>query len=216
MIAGSDISGIILAGGQASRMNGLDKGLQQYKGTTLVANAIARLQPQVASISISANRNLDAYKAFGFPVRTDDAWMAANAFQGPLAGFLTGLEHCQTRYLMTAPCDTPLFPLDMVQRLATELAQNDANIAMACSPDETGKLCNQPVFCLLKCGMNGELADSLRQFLAKGGRKIGAWTALHKQVKVPFNLPHDEPLAFANLNTLSDLQMMHHTPTSHA
>ena len=107
---------------------------------------------------------------------------------------------------MTVPCDTPNFPIDVVQRLASALIETEADIAMACSPDETGKLCNQPVFCLLKCGKKRELADSLRQFLAQGGRKIGAWTALHKQVKVSFNLPLDDPQAFANLNTLAELR----------
>ncbi len=212
----SNISGLILAGGRASRMGGVDKGLQSFNGTPLIANAIERLRPQVAHISISANRNANAYKAFGLPVWTDDAWLTADDFQGPLAGFLNGLDHCQTPYLMTAPCDTPFFPMDVAQRLAKALVQNQADIAMACSPDETGKLCNQPVFCLLKCGLKRELVDSLRVFLSEGGRKIGAWTALHAQVKVPFNLPHDAPHAFANLNTLNDLQSTHHPIASHA
>ncbi len=205
LIKKSDISGIILAGGRASRMGGVDKGLQLFKGAPLVANAIARLQQQVAHLNISANRNVDTYKTFGLPVLTDVARLDADDFQGPLAGFLTGLENCTTPYLMTAPCDTPYFPMDVAQRLASALFETEADIAMACSPDETGKLCNQPVFCLLKCGKKRELADSLRQFLAQGGRKIGAWTALHKQVKVSFNLPLDDPQAFANLNTLAEL-----------
>lgn len=194
----SDITGIILAGGRGSRMGGVDKGLQLFNGKPLIENAVHRLQAQVAHLLISANRNVQLYQSIGWPVLEDSLL----DFAGPLAGFLVGLSHCQTPYLLTVPCDTPGFPLDLAARLAQALVNNDADIAMACSPDESGKLCNQPVFCLLK----QTLLPSLQAFTHDGGRKIGAWTALHKQVKVPFNLAHDDPQAFYNANTLDDLQ----------
>ena len=215
LIVTSDITGVVLAGGLSSRMGGLDKGLQLFNGVALVAHAIARLQAQLHHICISANRHLDAYKSFGFPVLTDAASLATDMhqapYQGPLAGFLAGLEYCHTPFLLTVPCDTPLFPMDLVQRLSTALEQSNADIAMASSPDETGQLCSQSVFCLLRCegkGDNASLADNLRQFLADGGRQIGAWTAQHNTVNVAFDLPHDHPHAFANLNTLNDVQML--------
>ena len=111
----TQITGIILAGGRGSRMGGVDKGLQLFNGTTLIQHAIHRLQPQVGQLLINANRHLEMYQALGLPVLADDL----ADFAGPLAGFLVGLTHCQTPYLVTAPCDTPCFPTDLVDRLAT-------------------------------------------------------------------------------------------------
>ena len=195
-----DITGIILAGGRGSRMGGVDKGLQLFNGMPLVKNALALLKPQVGTLLVNANRNLNTYEALGVPVLTDDL----ADFAGPLAGFLAGLAHCTTPYLMTAPCDTPCFPADLVARLSETLVLENADIAMASSPDDTGKLCHQPVFCLIK----RELLTSLQVFTDGGGRKIGAWAAQHRLARVPFNLAHDNPKAFYNVNTLADLQQL--------
>ncbi|MBA3059248.1 MAG: molybdenum cofactor guanylyltransferase MobA [Gammaproteobacteria bacterium] len=210
MIAAQDISGLILAGGRGSRMGGVDKGLQSFNGMPLALHTLMRLQmgAGVAQIIINANRNLAAYESFGVPVWPDG--MADYA--GPLAGFLSGLERCKTPFLMTVPCDTPLFPLDLVPRLAAALQAEGADIAMAAAP-EPGKdghvrLRAQPVFCLLRI----ELLESLLSFTQAGGRKIDAWTALHKTALVPFDLPHDDPRAFFNANTLADLQQLENSP----
>ena len=101
----------------------------------------------------------------------------------------------------TAPCDTPYFPTDLIDRLAQVLVATDADIAMVSSPDAVGVLVHQPVFCLLK----RELLASLQAFTSGGGRKIGAWAAQHALVRVPFNLAHDSPNAFYNANTSADL-----------
>ena len=195
-----DITGIILAGGRGSRMGGVDKGLQLFNGMPLVKNALALLKPQVGTLLVNANRNLDTYKALDVPVLVDDL----ADFAGPLAGFLVGMAHCTTPYLMTVPCDTPCFPADLVTRLSEALLLDKADIAMASSPDDTGKLCHQPVFCLIK----RELLPSLQAFTDGGGRKIGAWASQHRLVRVPFNLLHDDPKAFYNANTLADLQQL--------
>lgn len=181
-------------------MGGVDKGLQMFHGKPLVEHAIARLHPQVGALLINANRNLDVYGTLGAPVVVD----GLADFAGPLAGFLVGLAHCQTPYLATVPCDTPHYPLDLVARLAVALERENADIAMASSPDETGKLCHQPVFCLLK----RELLTSLQVFTEAGGRKIGAWAVQHKLVRVPFNFAHDDRAAFYNANSLVDLQQL--------
>ena len=194
------ITGIILAGGRGSRMGGVDKGLQQFKGKLLVENAIERLHPQVGALLINANRNLDVYKTFGLSLVED----SLTDFAGPLAGFLVGLANCKTPYLVTTPCDTPCFPTDLVQRLADALVKEDADIAMVSSPDGDGKLCHQPVFCLMK----RELLKSLQDFTQHGGRKIGAWATQHKLVRVPFTMSHDDAQAFYNANTLADLQQL--------
>ena len=193
----TQISGIILAGGRGSRMGGVDKGLQPFNGTPLIQHAINRLQPQVGQLLINANRHLEVYQALGLPVLTDNL----ADFAGPLAGFLVGLTHCETPYLATVPCDTPCFPTDLIDRLAMALVSANADIAMVSSPEANGDLVHQPVFCLIK----RELLTSLQAFTHEGGRKIGAWAAQHKLVRVPFNLPHDRQDAFYNANTSADL-----------
>lgn len=186
-------------------MGGVDKGLQLFNGKPLVEHALQRLQPQVGTMLINANRNLEVYEALGAPVLTD----GLADFAGPLAGFLVGLAHCQTPYLVTVPCDTPCFPADLIARLAQALTREEAEIAMASAPDETGELRNQPVFCLMK----RELLLSLQVFTQAGGRKIGAWAAQQALVHVPFNLAQDDPKAFYNANTLADLQQLEATLT---
>jgi molybdenum cofactor guanylyltransferase len=200
----SQITGIVLAGGRGSRMGGVDKGLQLYNGTPLAKHAIQQLQPQVCHLLINANRNLKTYQIWGSEAVADVVEDGLADFAGPLAGFLVGLEHCKTPYLVTVPCDTPRFPADLVNRLADTLSQQDADIAMVSSPDEDGVLRHQPVFCLMK----RELLISLKVFTDNGGRKIGAWAVQHKLVRVNFNEAHDDPKAFYNANTLEDLQQL--------
>ncbi len=204
MITPQEITGIILAGGRGSRMGGIDKGLQNFNGMPLALHTLMRLQMQVGAVMVNANRNLAAYESFGTSVWPD----VISDFAGPLAGFLTGLERCESPYLVTVPCDTPLFPLDLVSRLAEALERDDADIAMAAAPepDKDGHmhLRTQPVFCLLRI----DLMESLVAFTQGGGRKIDAWTAQHKTVVVPFDQPGDSAQAFANANTLTELHQL--------
>ena len=195
------ITGLILAGGRGSRMGGVDKGLQNFRGQPLAQQTLVRLQQQSLppqDILINANRNLAAYQSLGVPVWPD----SLDGFAGPLAGFLTGLEHCQTPLLLTVPCDSPLFPLDLVQRLVQAMADQDADLAMAAAPEADGAVRPQPVFCLLKT----ELLESLIKFTQGGGRKIDAWTGQHRCAIVPFDRSGDSAHAFANANTLAELQ----------
>ena len=203
MIDTQDITGLILAGGRGSRMGGADKGLENHRGLPMAMHALLRLAPQVGTVMVNANRNLGAYESMGVPVWPD----SLPDYAGPLAGFLTGLEHCETPYLVTVPCDSPLFPADLVQRLAQALEAADAEIAMAATCEGAAtpmglhtRLQVQPVFCLLKT----ELLESLVRFTQSGQRKIDKWTALHRCVEVPF----DDPQAFANANTPDELQQL--------
>ncbi len=203
------ITSLILAGGRGSRMGGVDKGLQSFHGVPLALHTLMRLQMQegslIAETMVNANRNLGAYEAMGVSVWPD---ASPDAFAGPLAGFLTGLERCDTPYLLTVPCDSPLFPLDLAQRLLDALETGNADIAMASAPEQDAQghtiTRAQPVFCL----MRSSLMESLVQFMQAGGRKIDAWTAQHTTVLVPFDLPGDSPQAFANANTLAELQAL--------
>ena len=203
-----EITGIVLAGGRGSRMGGVDKGLQNFNGMPLALHTLMRLGPQVGEVMVNANRNLSAYESFGVPVWPD----GLADYAGPLAGFLTGLERCETPYLVSVPCDTPLFPLDLVERLARALDAQDADIAMAAAREddpgsESGagsQLRAQPVFSLMRV----ELLESLVRFTHGGGRKIDAWTAQHSTVLVPFDLEGDDSRAFANANTLAELHQL--------
>lgn len=200
MIPSHDITGLVLAGGRGARMGGADKGLQNFNGLPLALHTLMRLQLQVEQVLVNANRNLAAYESFGAPVWPD----ALPDFAGPLAGFMTGLEQCDTPWLVTVPCDTPLFPLDLVQRLAQAAEAQDAEIAMASAPESDGALRPQPVFCLLR----RELMESLHRFTQGGGRKIDAWTAQHRTALVNFDAPGDNPRAFFNANTLEELRQL--------
>jgi molybdenum cofactor guanylyltransferase len=206
MIDTQDITGLVLAGGRGSRMGGVDKGLQNFNGLPLALHTLMRLQMQVGNVMINANRNLAAYESFGAPVWPD----TISDYAGPLAGFLTGLERCETPYLITVPCDTPLFPLDLASRMADALDREDAEIAMAAGQESdaaspTGSVTRtQPVFCLLRV----ELLESLVRFTHGGGRKIDAWTAQHKTAVVPFDQPGDDARAFFNANTLAELHAL--------
>ena len=206
-IPAAAVCAVVLAGGRATRMGGVDKGLQLFRGQTLVDIALARLRRQSAGepglIAINANRNQDRYAALGVPVWSD----SVPDYAGPLAGFLSAMQQCRDRHawVLCVPCDSPLFPLDLLARLSAAVATEEADIAMAMAPDAQpdghAVLRPQPVFCL----MRSNLADSLERFIADGGRKVGAWTASHRQTRVPFNAAGDDARAFANANTLDEL-----------
>jgi molybdopterin-guanine dinucleotide biosynthesis protein A len=198
VISEQDITGLILCGGRGTRMGGVDKGLQNHLGLPLALHALLRLQMQVGHVLINANRNLAAYESMGVPV-WPDPMAAFGDYPGPLAGWLAGLEHCETPYLLTVPCDTPQFPQDLAARLAQALEAEDADIAMAACLED-GHLQVQPVFCLLKTS----LIESLVAFLTGGQRKIDKWTAQHRCATVVF----DDAAAFFNANTAEDLRTL--------
>ena len=198
------VDALLLAGGRGSRMGGVDKGLQRLGGRPLAAHALDRLRRQqgerLAGCLVNANRNLDSYQALGWPVWPD----ALPDFPGPLAGFLAGLEQAASPWLLTVPCDSPLFPLDLLDRLAQAAEREGADLALALGRDEEGLLRRQPVFCLLR----RELADSLRAYLQGGGRKIDHWIGSQRHVAVAFDAPGDDPRAFYNANTLAELRAL--------
>jgi molybdenum cofactor guanylyltransferase len=220
------ICAVILAGGRAVRMSGIDKGLQPFNDQPLAWHALQRLQAQVPAppglIAINANRNLANYAKWGHPVWPD----ASQDFAGPLAGFQTALQHALAHpsphglpfaYLLVVPCDSPLFALDLLQRLAIGLTHAKADIAMAAieetvetnltqeaatdKPSDVRKLWAQPVFCLIRTSLLG----SLRTYMAAGGRKTDTWIHQQALVEVPFNTSADNPISFFNANSLAQL-----------
>ena len=185
----NDITGVILAGGQARRMGGQDKGLIQLSNRPMIQHVIDRISPQVNSLIINANRNQAEYESFGYPVISDEL----SGFCGPLAGFSSALDNISTNYLVTTPCDSPFIPKDMVIRLYNAMDQNNADISVVQTNNRL-----QPVFCLLK----KSLLSSLNSFLELGERKIDKWFVLHNMIAVDFS---DESSAFNNINTQDDL-----------
>ena len=187
-----DVTVIILAGGQGRRMGGVDKGLQLFQGKPLIVHILERLEKQAGTILISANRHIDRYQAYGYPVLPD----SVSGFPGPLAGFLTGLQHCRTPYLATVPCDTPFVHEQLIERLRTALVTEEADIAIA-TTDDSGIPKIQSVFTLMK----SNLGNRLETYLKDGRHKLDQWFATLKMVSVHF----EEKDAFININTLEEL-----------
>lgn len=183
------VTGLVLAGGQGSRMGGVDKGLAPFRGRPMVAHAIERLAPQVDEVLVNANRNPEAYARFGHRVIADEI----PGFAGPLAGFERGLAHARGQLVATVPCDSPFLPADLVARLRAALEGAGAQLAVARTGDQP-----HPVFCL----MRREVHASLTAFLASGQRKIDKWYASLSVAEVAFD---DEADAFANINTRDEL-----------
>lgn len=196
MISSKEITGLILAGGRAQRMGGIDKGLIPFHNKPLIESAIAKLKPQTQSIIINANRNITKYASYGYPVIMDET----PDFSGPLAGFAVGLKACKTSYLLTSPCDSPLLPNNLAELLSTEMERGDFQLVYASSKETDGKVWAQPVFCL----MRANLQDSLTQFLMKGDLKIDRWFKELRCSTVIF----DDPQVFANVNTPEELKAL--------
>lgn len=188
MIPREDITALVLAGGKSRRMGGRDKGLLPFAGGELIGHVLARIAPQVGTVLISANRNLEVYEAYGYPVLADPL----EDFQGPLAGFLAGLERMRTNYLLTLPCDGPNVLPDLAQRLARGLVEASADIAVAYDGRRL-----QPVYTLL----HRRVLPGLHAALSAGERKIDRWFPDNAWVKVDFS---DAPEQFDNINTPED------------
>ena len=180
-----DVTAVILAGGKGSRMDGRDKGLVEFANRPLIEYVIDAIKPQVGNIIINANRNLERYSVYGYPVVTD----TLSEFQGPLAGYLSAMKASTTHYIATVPCDGPFLPGDLVGRLIAALTASDAEIAVAHDGSRM-----QPVYALIPTA----LANSLGAFLGSGERKIDIWYAQHRVALADFS---DCPETFVNINT---------------
>jgi molybdopterin-guanine dinucleotide biosynthesis protein A len=183
------ITGIVLAGGQGRRMGGTDKGLVELDGRPMVQHVLDRFAPQVETVIINANQNLERYRSFGHPVVPD----TVGGFAGPLAGLHAGMSMARTPYVATAPCDSPFLPADLVRRLRAALMKEQAQLAVARTGDQP-----HPVFCLVRVSV----LPHLEAFLQGGGRKIDAWYATLVVCEVAFD---DEADAFRNINTRDEL-----------
>lgn len=187
------ITAIVLAGGNARRMGGIDKGLVLVKGEYLICYVLKRIEPQVEFLMINANRNLETYKILSKHVIEDHT----NQRLGPLAGIQAGLYKCKTPYMISIPCDMPKIPLDICNRLYINLLEQDADCAMPVTLDKKGVKRTHPAILLLK----KQLIDSLDLFLESGGRKIDQWTSGLNCCEVLF----DDAQDFININNIEDI-----------
>lgn len=183
------LTALILAGGQAARMSGMDKGLIECAGRPLIEHVLARVAPSVDTVLISANRSLDRYRRYGYPVIED----ASADFPGPLAGIVRGLERCATDWLWIVPCDAPSVDAHLVERLMEACREH---VAPAAVPIEAGQM--QATFALLR----SDLLPSLQHYLAQGRRAVHAWLQALPAAEVDCG---DHPEWFVNINTPEDL-----------
>lgn len=187
-MSNQDITGLILAGGRARRMGGVDKGLVELGGKPLVGHVVERLRPQVERIIINANRNLPEYKNWADTVIKD----SIGEYDGPLAGMASGLEVTNTEYMLTTPCDSPFLATDLAERMYGELISAQAEVAVASDGERL-----QPVFMLIQRTM----LSSIVAFLQAGERKIDKWFDQHAVAVVDFS---DKPETFVNINTVEE------------
>lgn len=188
----SKVSGVVLAGGLARRMHQQDKGLVAFNRRPMVAYALQVMAPVVDELFINANRNIEQYQQFNYPVLRD----ATDDFAGPLAGVNAALNACAHETLLVMPCDSPFMTSTGLQTLLDERESSQAEIAVAFDGERT-----HPVFMVVR----RSLRDSLQNYLARGERKIDHWFELHNWVKVDFSA---NPEFFSNINTLEQLAVL--------
>ena len=185
----SKVSGVVLAGGLARRMHKQDKGLVYFKNKAMITYALQAMAPVVDELFINANRNIEQYQQFNYPVISD----AKDDFAGPLAGVYAALNACGNDVLLVIPCDSPFITADGLQTLLEQRQRWKADIAVAFDGERI-----HPVFMAIK----SSLKDSLQNYLAQGERKIDRWFEQHKWVQVDFSA---NPEFFSNINTLEQL-----------
>lgn len=195
-VSPSQVTGVVLAGGQGKRMSGNDKGLLELDGMSLVEHSVAILGKHLSTILISANRNVSEYAKIGLPVIQDEM----ENYQGPLAGILATMKTIKTDYLLCIPCDTPGLPDDLVERMLIALSEHSSK---ACCAFDGKRI--HPVINVL----HRDLLDKLEQFLATGQRKLQIFLEQVDCVKVDFS---DEADAFININTPYELESFRKTP----
>ena len=183
------ISAVILAGGQAKRMGGVDKGLQPLQGKPLFQFIYDRLHSQVEHISVNANRNQAIYAVAGLPVFGDNI----EGFQGPLSGILTALERADSDFVLFVPCDSPFFPDNLLEKLKSAVDFHGVSIAYVHDGER-----EHPTFCLMACGIK----DKLAAYLASGERRMLQFMRQNGAVSVDFS---ENKAAFTNINTLDEL-----------
>ena len=188
----ANIEGWILCGGEGRRMGGQDKGLLTWQDAPLALHVARRMTPQVRHITLNANRHLDDYGRWGWPVQPDDADLPEKT--GPLTGMLTGLRHAQGDWVQFSPCDSPALPPDLTHRLWQAAQEANALIAVPCSIDAaTGEQWHHWTAALA----HRDTREALQQMIGQSERRVGQWIRACPWIGVCFERPED----FININT---------------
>jgi len=175
-------------------MDGSDKGLLKLLNKPMVEHVINRLKPQVEEIIISANRHLESYQKFGYLVLVDDY----DDYRGPLAGMSRGLSQTKSDYLLTVPCDGPLLPMDLGQRMLAAAQKEKAQAVLAFDGHY-----RQPTYNLI----HKDLLPAINQSLENNEHKLGKWLMDNGAISLDFS---DQKSAFVNVNTPEDLNLLSH------
>lgn len=183
------ITGVILAGGRGRQLDGTDKGLLELNGRPLIVQVAEILAPQVATLLINANRNLERYRALGWAVVSD----ATPDFRGPLAGIAAGFTHCATEWLLAVPCDMPYLPENLAQRLLMAARFQGVRVAVPWDGDKIHWVCVL---------IHRDLASDLIAHLSGDDLSLRGWIAQYPFARSDFS---DQPARFVNLNTWTDL-----------
>lgn len=185
----ASVTGIILAGGRGSRLGGVDKGLLDLRGMPLAQCVAQRLEAQVTTLLLSANRHLDRYRALGFEPLTD----APYADAGPLAGIRAGLAVCATDWLLAVPCDMPFVPTDLCAQLRGAAPPHDRRARVPFDGE------HHHYACVL---LPGTALGPVTAALDAGRRSLRGLLAEIGWLGVDFA---DQKRAFSNLNTPADV-----------
>ena len=190
------IPGVLLAGGLARRMGGGDKPMRTIGGRTILDRVIARLQPQCDELLLNANGDPARFAAFGLPVIPD----GVADFPGPLAGILAGLDWAaanrpEVKWMLSAAADCPFLPRNLVARLVAALREENAELAVAASDDQS-----HPVIGLWSVALREQLRHAL---VVEDVRKIDRWTARYRLATVTWPVQPLDP--FFNANTMDDI-----------
>ncbi|WP_422386277.1 molybdenum cofactor guanylyltransferase MobA [Paracoccus sulfuroxidans] len=186
----------MLAGGRSTRMGGGNKALRLLGGETLLSRVITRLRDQCAPLALNTNTDPELFTDYDLPIISD----TYPGFAGPLAGVLAAMEWAQSLGMpavVTVSVDTPFVPLDLVHRLREAAGRH--GIALAASPDETGRVQDHPT-----CGLwPVALRDDLYAAIESGLLRPGMYAAAHDPGRAIFTSQPFDP--FINLNTPADL-----------
>lgn len=183
------VTGVILAGGQARRMNYQDKGLQIFRRQPLIFYSFNAMRSIVDELVINVNRNLSEYQSFGVPLISD----MTQDFSGALAGILAAMNFAKTNLLLVVPCDAPFITSTQLEFLLKQHQQSGAEISVACTGEQV-----HSVFLVVKT----DLRASLEAYLAQGNRKVRLWFEQHRTHYVDFGV---DAIEFTNINTLDEL-----------
>ena len=200
------VSAIILAGGNATRMNGANKGLVKLYNTPLIRFVLEKINPQVDELLISANRDLATFAVFGHPILADVIKAENGDLIGPLAGLHAGLSNARHDYVFCSPCDMPNLPLTLVSRLMAQLQLANAEIAVVKTNDDV-----IPVLCLCR----KSVLSSLTAYINQGGRRVSTWQKSCAYIEADLSDTFtynakgevaDQGGDFSNLNTMQDIE----------